>query len=362
MEILWVRGSHNISWNRPYAWLVLGMRGTGKSAFLERLAEYHLQHGNCILDLFAARSGENLAWLRSPWRKEKRILLLCSENAIVEPPSGVDVKPAEKLGLKDFEEYDIIINSCILYPNIDSEFHAVNLIIDRLWQRRKWKRLVFVVCREAANLMYSRMKVAENQALAKAFLTYWLRESRHSGCSLGVDSQRFMALDIDVRSLADFVVLKAQGALGIPRDLWFLYRVLEPAWLQYMKPREFAILSRRGDIGVGCFKCPAWHAREGEDVAGKVGLKVKFEEVPEEAEYRGKYRTIGDREHAEIIALYVEEELSIDKIARQLGRSIKSIHDHLVKHDSSVAKLGYCPRCRRAKGKFESVKAKRESV
>jgi len=114
-----------------------------------------------------------------------------------------------------------------------------------------------VVCREVANLMYSRMKVAENQALAKAFLTYWLRESRHSGCSLGVDSQRFMALDIDVRSLADFLVFKAQGALGIPRDLWFLYRVFEPAWLQYMKPREFAILSRRGDIGIGVFECPS---------------------------------------------------------------------------------------------------------
>ncbi|MCD6465638.1 hypothetical protein J7L27_04655 [Candidatus Bathyarchaeota archaeon] len=105
--------------------------------------------------------------------------------------------------------------------------------------------------------MYSRMKVAENQALAKAFLIYWLREGRHSGCSLGVDSQRFMALDIDVRSLADFLVFKAQGALGIPRDLWFLYRVFEPAWLQYMTPREFAVLSRRGDVGVGVFECPS---------------------------------------------------------------------------------------------------------
>ena len=358
MKILWVRGNHNLSWSRPYTWLVLGVRGAGKSAFLERLAEYHLQHGNCVLDLFAARSGENLAWLRSPWRKEKRILLLCSENAIVEPPTGVDVKPAEKLGLRDFEEYDVIVNSCVLYPNIDSEFHAVNLIIDRLWQRRKWKRLVFVVCREAANLMYSRMKVAENQALAKAFLTYWLRESRHSGCSLGVDSQRFMALDIDVRSLADFVVLKAQGALGLPRDLWFLYRVLEPAWLQYMKPREFAILSRRGDIGIGVFECPSWHAREGEDVAGKVGLKVKFEERPEKGEYRGRFTTVGDVEHAEICRLY-SQGLSMHKIASQTGRSTKTVLDHINRHDEAVDKLGYCPACRRAKSPVEAVKLKK---
>jgi len=91
-------------------------------------------------------------------------------------------------------------------------------------------------------------------------------------------------------------------------------------------------------------------------------LKVKFEEVPEEGGYRGKYKTISDREHSQIISLYVEEELSIDKIARQLGRSTKSVHDYLIKHDSNIDRLGYCPRCRRAKGKFETVKARRESV
>ena len=32
-----------------------------------------------------------------------------------------------------------------------------------------------------------------------------------------MNSQRFMALDVSVRSLADFVVLKDQDALGLPR-------------------------------------------------------------------------------------------------------------------------------------------------
>ena len=357
MKIYWIKGNQPISFNRPHVWLVLGMRGAGKSAFLERLGEYHLQNGNCILDLFAARSGENLAWLRSPWREEKRILLLSAENAIVEPPDSVFVKPYAALSLEDFENFDIIINSCILYPNIDSEFHAVNRIIDKLWQRRKWNRLVFVICREAANLMYSRMKVAETQTLAKSFLAYWLRESRHSGCSLGVDSQRFMALDIDIRNLTDFLILKAQGALGLPRDMHFIYRYFKPEWLQHMQPNEFAVLSRQGCIGLGAFTCPEWHAREGEDVAGKVGLKVKFEERPEEGEYRGRFTTVGDEEHAEICRLY-SEGLSMHKIASQTGRSTKTILDHINRHDASVDKLGYCPACRRAKSPVEAVKLK----
>ena len=60
-----------------------------------------------MLDLYAARSGENLAWLRSPWRKEKRVLLLSSENAIVEPPSGVDVKAAGFRGLQGSRKPDV---------------------------------------------------------------------------------------------------------------------------------------------------------------------------------------------------------------------------------------------------------------
>jgi len=60
-------------------------------------------------------------------------------------------------------------------------------------------------------------------------------------------------------------------------------------------------------------------------------------------------KTIGNMEPAEIIRLYVEEELSIEKIARQLSRSSKSVHDHLIKCDSSIDCLSYYPLCGRAK-------------
>lgn len=358
MKLAWIQGYQDISWNKTYTWLVIGVRGAGKSAFLEHLAEQHLEHGNCVLDLFAARSGENLAWLRSKWAGEKRILLLSAENAKIQAKGNFDVKTASSLSLSDFEDYDIIINSCVFYPSIDAEFEAVNNIIDRLWQRRRWKRLVFVICREAANIVYSRMKIAESQTLAKTFLAYWLRESRHTGCSIALDSQRFMALDVDIRSLIDFLVFKAQGALGLPRDLHFIYSYIEPAWLQYAKPNEFCMLTRRGDVAIGVFPQPEWHAKEGEDVPGKLGLKVLFEEQPEEGRFRGAYKTIGDQEHASIIKDYIEG-LSMKNIAEKLGRSTASIKNQIDRHNQDIAKIGYCPKCRHAKSSLEQTTAKR---
>jgi len=358
LKIAWLIGSEAIKWNRPLVWLTLGVRGAGKSSFLEYLAEQHLEHGNCVLDLFACRAGENLAWLRSKWVKEKNILLLTDENAIVEVPNGITVKPYSKLSLSDFNEYDIIINSSPLYRNLDAEYEACNHIIDMLWHRLHWTRIIFTICREASSLIYSRLKVVESQQAAKAFLIYWLRESRHVGCSLGLDSVRLTSLDIDVRSLADFIVFKAQGAGGLPRELWYIYRYLQPSFIQNMKPNEFVILSRKGHLGLGVFPYPTWHKEEGEDILSKLNIKVTFEEKPEEGVYRGKYKTIGDAEHAEIIEMYVEQGYSMAEIAEKIGRSTQTIFSHINRHTRDVQRLGYCPRCRRAGSKLQSTPAK----
>ncbi len=361
MKIAWLEGSHNISFDKPYTWFCMGVRGSGKSAFLEHLAELHLEQGNCVLDLFAARSGESLGWLRSRWVKGKRILLLTAENAIVELPRSlsVDVKPASKISLNDFNDYDIIINSSPLYPTLDAEFEAVNVIIDKLWRRLKWSRIVYVLCREAANLLYARMKIAENQTLAKTFIAYWLREARHTGTSLALDSQRFTAVDVDIRSLCDFLVFKAQGSGGLPHDLYYMYRHINPPWMQRMKPYQFAILSRRGDVGVGTFPLPEWHVKEGEGITFKLGLKIQFEEEPEKGESRGTFQTLGDKEHAQIISLYVNEHLGMKTIASRLSRSSYTVKLHIDKHNEAVEKTGYCPRCRRVKSPLDAALAQR---
>jgi hypothetical protein len=81
LESQWVRGNEHISFTRPHPHLFFcqGIRGSEKSSFMEMAGCYYLDKGHTISDLFSSRDGENLAWLRSPFSKEKKILLLCGE-------------------------------------------------------------------------------------------------------------------------------------------------------------------------------------------------------------------------------------------------------------------------------------------
>jgi len=74
MKIYWIRGNENLSFNKPQTFFILGIRGSGKSSLLEHIGTKYLEKGCCILDLFGSRDGEGLAWLRSPYAQDKRIL------------------------------------------------------------------------------------------------------------------------------------------------------------------------------------------------------------------------------------------------------------------------------------------------
>jgi hypothetical protein len=195
--------------------------------------------------LFSSKDGESLAWLRSPWAETKKILLIHGENCSVTAPC--DCKPASKVQLSDFEKYDILISSSPLYSSIDDEFLNAGHLTDLIYKRLSWKKLVFAVTREAANLFYSRMKVSGTQIVSKASMAYLIREARHSGLALGLDSTRFYSIDIDVRNLTDFMVLKSQGLIGLSSELEWLYHMFEPTIIRHMPRQFFIILSRRSN-------------------------------------------------------------------------------------------------------------------
>ena len=72
MKVNWVRGSEKVSFNRPLLWFTLGVRGAGKSTFLETIGCYHARKGHAVLDLYGSRDGEGLCWLRSPYVENKK--------------------------------------------------------------------------------------------------------------------------------------------------------------------------------------------------------------------------------------------------------------------------------------------------
>lgn len=85
-----------------------------------------------------------------------------------------------------------------------------------------------------------------------------------------------------------------------------------------------------------------------------VGVKVEYGEPLHQDEYRGTFRTVSDREHAEMVRLYVEEGLSLERIAERFSRSSRTPLLHVQKHNKAVERSGFCPTCRRVSSRFES--------
>lgn len=86
---------------------------------------------------------------------------------------------------------------------------------------------------------------------------------------------------------------------------------------------------------------------------------MEYGEALERGIDRGINKTVGDKEHSQIIAFYTEQNLGTHHIAKNMGRSIKTISDHIHKHNDSVERSGFCPCCRRVKASFETQIAKR---
>ena len=354
MRIVWMRGNENLSFNRPHTYYVLGIRGAGKSSLLEHIAELHLERGHAVLDLFGSRDGEGLAWLRSPWAEEKRILLYHGDNADVSAP--YDTKKVSEASLSDLNDYDILISASPLYSSPSDEFLQVNRLTNLLYQRLSWRRLVYVIVREAANLYYSRLKVAEDQTLAKAEMVYLIREARHMGVAMGLDTLKFTSVDVDIRNVIDYLFFKSLGLHGLPRNLHWVYRYIDPNAMQKMRPDEFVIVTRKGCLGLGKFPEVKWHKREREHILRKLGIEVEFGEELDYGIDRGKYLTVSDREHARMIELRVEQGLGAVKIGEMLQRSSATVWNHLKRHNRSIDRVGVCEICERAGCEYARMK------
>jgi hypothetical protein len=65
-------------------------------------------------------------------------------------------------------------------------------------------------------------------------MAYLVREARHCGLALGLDSTRYYSIDIDIRNLSDFIILKSQGMTGLTSDLDWRYSIFEPHIIRNM--------------------------------------------------------------------------------------------------------------------------------
>jgi len=339
----------SIEYGGAQTYMSYGVRGSGKSTLLEAIGMEFLDRNRTVIDLFGSRDGESLAWLRSPYAEEKKILLLHGDNTDVS--CSWDTKNIAKYDLSDIEHYDLIISSSPLYSSIDQEYKDVNRIIDLVYDRAVWTKSAYICIREAANLLYSRMKVSKDQAMAKAMMTYFIREARHCGFSLGLDTQKLTSIDLDIRITIDYLFFKSLGVFGLPSDLSWLYKTYIPLRLQNMKPQEYLLLTKQGSHGVGTFEFHDWHKKPGEDILKACGVEVQHGE--ELIESKPDYR-VGDFQHVEICELRIDG-MSYEKIGAALTMSRTTAHNHIKKHNTSIARVGNCNLCTRAKADIATV-------
>lgn len=74
-------------------------------------------------------------------------------------------------------------------------------------------------------------------------------------------------------------------------------------------------------------------------------------EVLEQGENKGSFKTVGDKEHSEIVKNYIEG-AGMQKIALDKDRFTRTILVHIKSHNSAIKRAGFCPQCKRANSKF----------
>lgn len=346
IKIIWKRGREPFDYMKALIYLVLGKKGSGKSALLELLSLRYPK----IVDLFASKDDEGLCYCRKNSPIDD-ILLIHGDN--VDLNCSWDTVSVSNLTLKKMLEYEAIIPSYSFFINESGRFLGIETILKSFWRRREWKKPIFVTVREASSFIYSRVKQqGVNMKMAKADFIFWQREMRHFGYALGIDTIRWHSVDKEMRDLADHLIIKKLGYQGLPKDIDFLYRYSGPWGIAGCPPDRFLLLTESGAIGHGQSELPVFHKEEGIDLLKELGIEIEYGEPIE----LGRGMNLGDKEHDGIIkAYYATGCTSMMEASKATMRSKATVSIHIGKHNKDVKELGKCPRCNRVNSEFADV-------
>jgi hypothetical protein len=323
------------------------MRGSGKSSLLESIGSRYPK----VIDLFGSKDAENLGWCK-PESPFKDILFIVGDNVTV--ASSYPQINVNKLTLKDFEKPQVIVTTRAFYNSTKEYFEALQKITSILWERAYWTEPWCIIIREAANMIYSRLQIVKDSNMAKADFIQMLREARHSGLAVCVDTLRWTSLDKEIRDVSDYVFFKRLGSIGLPKDLSFMYRYVNPLALMKLRPNVFVILTSQGNIGYGKFSYPNWHKEERENIMLKLNIDVSQLEGAKNQGFN-----VSILEHVKIIESYKETN-SMGTTAAQLNRSKSTISQQVGLHNDNIVECGFCLECHKAQSPLEKVKFERK--
>jgi len=305
-----------------------GIRGGGKTGLLMNLAA----HWGKIIGLYGSLDDEILALLRaSKWAKhlEKGLILGPSTTSVT---SSWSYKNYEDLTFADIESHDVIVLPQKIHSNPNSFSLACEHVSSFLLRRPYVSDYWFMMIPEAANIMWARQSLKRAKLdQAKAYLVWLLRQLRHVGVSIGMDSQYLLALDKEVRNISDYTFLKNLGAFSLPNEIDWIYGYAHPPGLRALYPNEFVALDKFGGVYTGWFRLPPWHKTPNENIYESLGIKYDFGD-PEMRQFEmPKTQEEDIALHTEIIKAYMEVK-NIKGTARKTSHDRDTVRTHVEKH------------------------------
>lgn len=344
IRVKWVRGREPFDYTKAQIYLILGKKGSGKSALLENIGLRYPK----MLDLFGSRDDEGLAWCRDSSPVDD-ILLVHGDN--VDLNCSWDTCKVGDFSYSKMMGYEITIPSHSFFSSMSGKFVGIEKVLNSLWDRRSWEKPIYIAVREASSFLYSRIKQqGVNMKMAKHDFIYWQREMRHFGFALGIDSIRWTSVDKEMRDLADHLIIKKVGAQGLPADIRWLYKYADPLSMSRLPPHMALLLTDNASIGYLWSQCPVFHKEEGVDLLKELGITIEAGDEIEES----SFQKVGDEEHAKIVRLYNERK-SMGTISGIMHRSKSTVKAHIHQHNKAIEKNRVCPQCSRVKSDLAKV-------
>lgn len=338
----------------------VGDKDSGKSAHLEVFGEEHLEAGNKLIDLHGSVDMETLGWLRSDWVSGRRVCIVHGPTVKLSfQKTDWETLDVNKMRFEDYSRFDMIISNPKFFMDNDGtkDFTSIGRFLRRLLIHRENDHpIIYCIIREASEVIYSRIKADERQDEVKAQMLSALGQARHIGVSLGLDTQRAVNVDKAFRDLADYTFYKRPRGENLPEEKKFAYRYVDLEPMLVMPRDRFIVVDTRG-VGEGVNYMPKWHKREGDVLMPQLGISMEFLEAPEEGRERGDFKTIGDKDHAQMMVLYMDGDgqkgpYSMNMIADEWHISSATPKYQMDKHNDAVRQRGECGRCARASGKY----------
>lgn len=232
----------------------VGLKGSGKSALGERIAELHYRKGFIIFDGLDGNDWESAYWaVPGPSGNYYKTLLVIPPWYEVKGPNPEfsHIKPIKSdVGLETIlktakEEDRVVTVGCKLWKRGTVGNVLKDWLFDMPDIAESVDAPIFILMREVGSYAFSQLKIFPDlEDEFRRALIYLFREARHHGIGFYFDAHRLVDMIKGVRVLCDHTHLKQSNARMVPSDLHWVFDQIEEQRQKFTR-RAWKLRERR---------------------------------------------------------------------------------------------------------------------